>query len=763
MITKSYRALIGLIWIIFVMGGQPAPAMANAAVPEDQSRRATAGQPDDPFWSHDFMLGVETIGNENDSYVFAMAVNNDKVYVGGDFTAAGGVSAQNIACWDSALSRWSALGSGIDGRVEAIAVYGSYVYVGGDFSHAGGVATGPLARWDANTQTWSAMGTILQDTISPGVFTIAVSGAGEVTIGGNFKSVDGILMNNIARRDSSGWHSLGSGITSGVNSNTRVNSIFVSSAITYAGGIFTMAGGYAANNIALWDGVSWHPIAGGVGGFNAVVNAIVYSGGDQIYVGGYFTQAYDGHGNTTPVNSIAVWDGAAWSNMSGGVNVDVSSLLYRGDGLYVAGRFTSAGGAPARRLARWTGASWVSVKDPAEINDGVDNNVYAITANSNYLFVGGSLEQAGDHSAHHIAAYQWTQKKWSGMGGSPNTTVRALAISSGYLYAGGSFTSVSNLPQAYLARWNMTSKTWYMAGNGAAITGCLGFNCTPVVNTIFIDGDDLYIGGNFTKIGSLTVNGIARFNGSDADYGWHALGSGVDCAPVPCVPVVRDIVRYNGAIYAGGSFTIIGGKTANNVAFWDGAAWNALDDFTTNHGTNGPVYVLNPMLTGLAVGGSFSTPCPDLARWNGSNWSGIGTAMNGPVYAMIGGAFGVPLTIGGGFTSPLRIAQLSGSAWQSLGVGLDDAVRALAFDGAGGLYAAGDFNYSSLLTLSHVAHWQYGEWFPLGSGANGSVYALAMNGKRLMIAGAFTSAGGYPSFYLGSWSKLNVFVPMIRV
>ena len=53
---------------------------------------------------------------------------------------------------------------------------------------------------------------------------------------------------------------------------------------------------------------------------------------------------------------IARWDGAAWSALGAGVNVDVRALAVGADGsLFAAGDFQTAGGRSARRIARWDG------------------------------------------------------------------------------------------------------------------------------------------------------------------------------------------------------------------------------------------------------------------------------------------------------------------------------------------------------------------------------------------------------------------------
>jgi hypothetical protein len=78
------------------------------------------------------------------------------LYVGGEFTSIGGIPAQHVARWDG--TTWSALGAGVgtglsSDDVDAFAVFddgsggGPDLYVGGQFSSAGGVKSSNLASW----------------------------------------------------------------------------------------------------------------------------------------------------------------------------------------------------------------------------------------------------------------------------------------------------------------------------------------------------------------------------------------------------------------------------------------------------------------------------------------------------------------------------------------------------------------------------------------------------------------------------------------
>jgi hypothetical protein len=70
------------------------------------------------------------------SYVFALAVYDNKLIAGGEFDTAGGVSANRIASWDG--SSWDTLGAGMNNQVYALAVYNDTLIAGGRVHHCRG-------------------------------------------------------------------------------------------------------------------------------------------------------------------------------------------------------------------------------------------------------------------------------------------------------------------------------------------------------------------------------------------------------------------------------------------------------------------------------------------------------------------------------------------------------------------------------------------------------------------------------------------------
>jgi hypothetical protein len=73
----------------------------------------------------------------------------------------------------TASGTWSSLGTGsqngVLGFVFALAVVGNEVVVGGDFTLAGGVSANYVARFNTQTNTWSTLGTGSSNGVSGGI------------------------------------------------------------------------------------------------------------------------------------------------------------------------------------------------------------------------------------------------------------------------------------------------------------------------------------------------------------------------------------------------------------------------------------------------------------------------------------------------------------------------------------------------------------------------------------------------------------------
>lgn len=215
------------------------------------------------------------------SNVDVLCVYNGKLYAGGQFFAAGDLATNNIASWDG--SHWDTLGSGLKycggdglGWADAMAVYNGKLYVGGAFCHAGGIAANNIACWDG-TQ-WDSVSSGINDS----VYALAVYN-GNLYAAGQFTRAGNQTVNNIAYWDGTKWNACGTGTNEPVLALSTYNNAL------YAGGAFTSAGGNSANYIARWNGTKWSAVGAGLTGFGEVDAFCVFNG--MLYTGGAFTKS----------------------------------------------------------------------------------------------------------------------------------------------------------------------------------------------------------------------------------------------------------------------------------------------------------------------------------------------------------------------------------------------------------------------------------------------------------------------------------------
>jgi len=718
--------------------------------------------------------------------VYALTVFDDgsgggpKLYAGGYFTAAGGFAANFIACWNG--STWAQVGGGVSHWVYALTVFddgsgaGPALYAGGSFTSAGGIAASRIAKW--NGSTWAPVGSGLDSSVH--ALTVFDDGSGDgpaLYAGGGFLGAGAVLAHFIARWNGSTWAPVGIG--SGTNGQVLAFTVFDDGSgggpALYAGGEFTTAGGVAANRIAKWNGSTWSPLGSGLNG--AVWALTVFDdglgSGPALYAGGQFSTA-----GGVAASQIARWNGSTWAPLGSGVSHWVYALTVFDDGtgggpaLYAGGNFTSAGGAPANRIAKWNGSTW------SPLGSGVNARVLALTVfddgsgSGPKLFAGGYLTAAGGLASNYIASWNGTTWKpvYSDLGNSLNGSVLALTVfddgSGGApaLYAGGEFTTAGGVAANRIARWN--GSTWTPLGNG--------HNNSVNALTVFDDGSGggpaLYAGGSFTSGVGAPANRIAKWNGST----WSPLGSGLNNT-VYALTVFDDGSGGGPELYAAGSFTTSGSVVVNRIAKWTGTTWASVGS-----GTNGTVWALKVFDDGsgggpeLYAGGAFTSAggvaANRIAKWNGSTWAPLGGGMNNTVSAITviddGSGGGPFLFAGGNFTTAgsvdaNRIAQWNGSTWSPLGIGMNNTVNAITVfdDGSGGgpsLYAGGSFTSAGGVPASRIAKWNGSAWSPLGGGVSSAVIALTVfddgsgGGSGLFAGGGFIGSPAGDSF-IAKW------------
>jgi hypothetical protein len=303
--------------------------------------------------------------------------------------------------------------------------------------------------------------------------------------------------------------------------------------------------------------------------------------------------------------------------------------------------------------------------------------------------------------------------------------------------------------------------TTWLDGVSPGLTG-------PVYAMIPYYNGDLIAAGSFSQAGGVSVNNIAKWNGTS----WSALGSGLGSGGNNSVYA---LAVWNGVLYAGGNFLNSGGTTTFYIAYWNGSSW-----LPTNGELNNPVRALCTCNTSgseqLYAGGEFnwatnggtSVPVNYVARYDGATWYGIGTSPNfgtsGTVYALVCAS---SLYIGGNFYSAGNVAGFNNIAkWggggncQMVGTGTNGPVYSLNADnGWPYVYVGGAFSTAGGISANNVALWQGdNHWEAMGSGMNGTVKALRVH-YGVNAGGEFTAASGSPASHIANWTGA-AWVPM---
>lgn len=251
-------------------------------------------------------------------------------------------------------------------------------------------------------------------------------------------------------------------------------------------------------------------------------------------------------------------------------------------------------------------------------------------------------------------------------------------------------------------------------------------------------GDWLYIAGDFAGTGDTAIvsKGILSWNGTNLEQ--------VGCGLYPCdapqtwnmVVPTRSLAYWEGELYAAGDFHQVGDMELEAIARFNGTEWEGVGG-----GMDGPVRSLRAYPDGLYAAGWFNnaggTPAEGLARWDGEQWHSVHDLPllfpSNPINFINDVAImGERIYIAGNFFGQqedtiVRIAQWDGEAWTRVGDGfwggLTQILKLEVHDSL--LYIAGAFadtgQYGHPLNpASGIVAWDGEDWVELGTGTDGA-------------------------------------------
>jgi hypothetical protein len=356
------------------------------------------------------------------------------------------------------------------------------------------------------------------------------------------------------------------------------------------------------------------------------------------------------------------------------------------------------------------------------------------------------LAVVSGESGNGIVAYQFDGSTWSLAGsggeyraslfaqGGMNRDVKTVAVLGDDVYVGGTFTRAGGVVASYIAKWD--GESWSDVGGG--------FN--GGVSKLAVSGGELYAAGGFTLAGNVAANRIAKWDGSR----WIPLGTGVNSS-------IFDLLFIGNDLYAAGAFSEAGGVAASKIAKWDGSSWSALGS-----GLNGDVTALARIGDLIYAAGSFSTaggsPASNIAVWSGFSWGALGTGITGQVKDLA--VIGSDLYAAGSFSSAGGVTANCLARWRNGTWGpvdsspiarFNNTVTSLEVDG-NDLYVGGYFTTVNFAPMYLIAKWNGNSWSSLGAGISGNtVETMAIAGRKLYVGGSFTAAGNANTANFASW------------
>jgi trimeric autotransporter adhesin len=514
-------------------------------------------------------------------------------YLGGEFTAVGGLSHRNLAhvLADHSLDSWAPVP---DAPVRALAVTASRVYAGGDFTHVGIAARSYVAAFDrpsGDLAAWSP-------ALSARVWVLAASDAA-IYAGGEFTVVGDVFRMYVAAFDPAS----GALTSWDPGANGTVRAIYPTPNRVYIGGAFSVIGQAFRNGAAAVDPQTgalsaWSPSLKGI-----VTNLLPDAG--RVLIAGAI------YGTRTGLAAADTTTGGLLSWGPSASNVDALALT---DSSIVAiGSFTYASGVKRNRYAafrRFGGMELLGSFAP------LDDQAYCVAVGGGQILVGGQFTAAdsGTVVPANLAMIQCSTGELLPWDAHVNNSVSAMALRGDTLYLGGAFTTVGNLglgrsraaavllSTGTVTEWNPSVTQAY--NNGA-------------VRTLAFHGGNVILGGVFDHVGGQARNAAAEVDGVlGALTTWN-----VHTAP-DYTPAVYALAVKGDTIFVGGSFSGIGGYVRNNLAAVNGTAGVA---YGWNPGPTYPVYALLPDGSRLYVGGSSYSGGSNLKAYDAGTFAELTT------------------------------------------------------------------------------------------------------------------------------------------
>ena len=323
---------------------------------------------------------------------------------------------------------------------------------------------GPEGTW-----SWSGFG----DGIVGEVYAIEVMGD-DIFIGGDFSAAGEERINYVRRWDGTSWVGMGDGLSWPVYDMIEYNGQLV------ACGSFGRTGQTQVYGVAVWDGTQWNGMGDGLVGAGKVmevVDGVLYVGVESV-----------------GSRSIKYWSGDSWIKIDSVPVGDIADMCEFNNSLVAAMR-ENVDGYYEGFIRTWDGSDWSDWPDP-------ERSVFELCNDNGRLLIGGGgtlpvevYENSGWEHLDPTAAFEHDGQRVG--------TVECMTHYDGKLLVAGEFDYIDSVWVGAVATWD--DSTW--SGLGVGIDG----GANPRIMAVDVEGDRLYVGGEFVTAGGDTVNNVAMW------------------------------------------------------------------------------------------------------------------------------------------------------------------------------------------------------------------------------------------------------------
>ncbi|MDO5981504.1 T9SS sorting signal type C domain-containing protein [Flavivirga spongiicola] len=436
-----------------------------------------------------------------------------------------------------------------------------------------------------------------------------------------------------------------------------------------------------------------------------------------------------------------------------GASDTVLATAVQNDGkIIITGEFRLYNGASAYYLTRLNSNG--NLDTSFNTGTGASNKVLSTAIQSDgKIFIGGDFTSYNGTGVNRIARLNsdGSLDTSFNIGTGTNGIVKTISSQSdGKVIIGGDFTTYNGTIVNRIARLNNDGSLDTSFNTGASANGR--------IDTISLQSDGkLIIGGGFTSYNGTGVNRVARLNSDGSLDTSFNIGTGANSL------VLTTSVQSDGKIIIGGFLTAYNGAVTSRMARLNSDG--SLDtSFNMGIGVNAIVLTTAIQSDGkIIIGGGFTsynnTGVSKVARLN-SNGSldmsfNIGTQINDVVNTTAIQSDG-KVIIGGRFTAYNgarfnKIARLNsnGSIDMSFNkvTGSNSIVHSTTVQSDGKIIIGGSFSIYNGTTVNRIARLNsdgsLDTSFNIGTGANGTIYATAVQSDgKIIIGGDFTAYNG---------------------